>query len=115
MYSPAGVQAGPYAYVDDYPAPADFLKLQLACGSPGNASHFCDPKLDQQMTRAGQLQSTDPAQAALLWERIDREMTDNAPWVPVLNDRRIDFLSRHVGNYQHHPQWGMLVDQLWLR
>jgi ABC-type transport system substrate-binding protein/class 3 adenylate cyclase len=115
VYSPTGVQAGPYAYVDDYPAPADFLKLQLACGSPANVSHFCDPKLDQQMTRAGELQSTDPAQAALLWEQIDREMTDQAPWVPLLNDRRTDFLARHVGNYQHHPQWGMLVDQLWLR
>jgi hypothetical protein len=32
----------------------------------------------------------------------------------MLNDRRTDFLSRNVGNYQHHPQWGMLVDQLWL-
>jgi len=68
-----------------------------------------------QPTRAGELQSTDPAQAALLWERIDRQMTDQAPWVPLLNDRRTDFLARRVGNYQHHPQWGMLVDQLWLR
>ena len=42
-------------------------------------------------------------------------MTDDAPWVPLLNDRRIDLLARGVGNYQHHPQWGMLVDQLWLR
>lgn len=115
LYSPAGVQAGTFAYVDDYPAPSDFLKLQLACGSPINVSHFCDPKIDAEMTHAGELQSTDPARAALLWERIDREMTDNAPWVPVLNDRRIDLLARGVGDYQHHPQWGMLVDQLWLR
>ena len=51
LYSPAGVQAGTFAYVDDYPAPSDFLKLQLACGSPINVSHFCDPKIDAEMTR----------------------------------------------------------------
>ena len=109
------MQAGPYGYVDDYPAPSDFLQLQFACGSQANVTHFCNPKLDQEMTRAGELQSSDPAQAALLWERIDRQITNQVPWVPILNDGRIDFLSGHVGNYQHHPQWGMLVDQLWLR
>ena len=115
LYGPAGVQAGPYAYLDDYPAPSDFLELQLACGSSANVTHFCDPKLDREMTRAGELQSANPAQAALLWQRIDREMTDQAPWVPLINDRRINFLARRVGNYQLHPQWGMLVDQLWVR
>ena len=34
LYSPSGVQAGPFPYLDDYPAPSDFLELQLACGSP---------------------------------------------------------------------------------
>ena len=115
LYSRAGVPAGPFGYLDDYPAPADFLELQLACGSPGNVSHFCSPRIDREMTRAGALQATDPAQAALLWQRIDQQMTDQAPWVPLLNDRRIDFLANRVGNYQHHPQWGMLVDQLWVR
>lgn len=115
LYSPSGVQAGPFGWIDDYPAPSDFLELQLACGSSANVSHFCDPKIDRTMTRADELQSTDPAQAALLWERIDREMTDQAPWVPVLNDRRTDLLARGVANYQHQPQWGLLVDQLWVR
>ena len=67
------------------------------------------------MTRAGALQATGPGQAALLWQHIDQQMTDQAPWVPLLNDRRIDFLATRVENYQHHPQWGMLVDQLWVR
>jgi ABC-type transport system substrate-binding protein/class 3 adenylate cyclase len=115
LYGPAGVQAGPYPYVDDYPAPSDFLELQLGCGSSANVSHFCDAKLDREMTQAGELQATNPAQAALLWQRIDREMTDQAPWVPLFNDRRIDLLARGVGNFQLHPQWGMLVDQLWVR
>jgi len=26
-----------------------------------------------------------------------------------------DLISRRVGNYQFHPLWGLLVDQLWVR
>jgi hypothetical protein len=25
------------------------------------------------------------------------------------------FLARRVGDYQYNPQWGVLVDQLWVR
>jgi peptide/nickel transport system substrate-binding protein len=115
LYGHSGVSAGAFGYVDDFPAPSDFLDLQLGCRSPANVSHFCAPGIDREMTRAGALQATDPAEAALLWQHIDQQMTDQAPWVPLLNDRRIDFLATRVGNYQHHPQWGMLVDQLWVR
>jgi peptide/nickel transport system substrate-binding protein len=31
------------------------------------------------------------------------------------NGRQIDFVSRRVGNYQYNPQWGALLDQLWVR
>ncbi len=113
--SAQGVQAGPYPYVDDYPAPSDFLTLQFACDSAVNVSHYCNPALDREMERAGRLESSAPSQAALLWQHIDQQVTDQAPWIPLVNDRRIDYLSAHVSNYQHHPQWGMLTDQLWLR
>jgi len=35
--------------------------------------------------------------------------------VPLLNRKQVDFVSRRVGNYQYSPQWGMLLDQLWVR
>ena len=28
--------------------------------------------------------------------------------------RRADFVSRRVGNYQYNPQWGALLDQMWV-
>ena len=34
---------------------------------------------------------------------------------PVFNPGGIDLVSRRVKNYQHSPQWGLLVDQLWVR
>jgi hypothetical protein len=27
----------------------------------------------------------------------------------------VNFLSKRVGNYQHSPHMGMLIDQLWVR
>jgi hypothetical protein len=26
-----------------------------------------------------------------------------------------DFLSKRAGDYQFHPLWGILIDQLWVR
>ena len=109
------VQAGPFGWVGDYPAPSDFLQLLFSCNADFNVAHFCDPAIDREMQRAGQLQATDLPRANELWERIDRQVTDAAPWVPVLNVSRSDFLSKRTGNYQPNPDWGMLVDQLWVR
>jgi hypothetical protein len=35
--------------------------------------------------------------------------------VPYLNLKANDFVSKRVGNYQHHPTFGRLIDQLWVR
>ena len=51
--------------------------------------------------------------AAALWARIDRQATgDKAAWVPLVNPRLIDFVSARVRNYQFHPYWGILANQL---
>jgi hypothetical protein len=31
-----------------------------------------------------------------------------------MNPRRTEFVSTRVGNYQYNPQWGGLLDQLWV-
>jgi len=50
----------------------------------------------------------------LLWANIDREITAQAPWVPLYNPRALVVLSARVGNYQFHPLFGLLIDQLWV-
>jgi hypothetical protein len=32
-----------------------------------------------------------------------------------VNLNTVDFISARVGNYQFHPQWGLLLDQLWVK
>jgi hypothetical protein len=67
------------------------------------------------MRRALDLQASDPDAAASLWARIDHDLTDHAPWLCMVNPRVLDIVSERVGGYQYNPQWGVLIDQLWVR
>ena len=80
-----------------------------------NASHFCSRKLDGDIQRALALQTRDPAAATRLWTTIDRNATNAAAIVPMYTPRSVDLVSKRVGDYQHHPLWGVLLDQLWVR
>ena len=106
----------------DYPTDAGFLVAPLSCSgySPDGAkntnfSEFCDPAIDAEMRRAEQLQSTDPAAAARLWAKVDRDLTDAAPWVSFASGQDLELLSGRVGNFQYNPALGALLGQLWVK
>ena len=79
--------------------------------SPSSATR----SIDAEIARARSLQTSDPQAAAQLWSKVDRDIVDQAPWVVHGNPRATDFVSRRVGNYQYNPQWGALLDQMWVR
>ncbi|MGI9007542.1 MAG: ABC transporter substrate-binding protein [Streptosporangiaceae bacterium] len=116
-------QIGDFSWYQDYPAPPDFVGPLLTCrsfirDSPQgnlNGAEFCDRQIDAQVSRAVTIQSRLPNAGWRLWARIDHELVDQAPWVPLYNPRALVFLSRRVGNYQFHPYWTVLIDQLWVR
>jgi peptide/nickel transport system substrate-binding protein len=64
---------------------------------------FCDPSIDRLIERALSAQSSNPSAARRLWARVDREIVDQAPWVPLFNPQSLDLLSKRVGNYQYSP------------
>ena len=64
---------------------------------------------------ARRVQATDPRGANALWARIDRELTDEAPWLFLYNRKQADFVSSRVGNFQYNLQYGILLDQLWVK
>jgi peptide/nickel transport system substrate-binding protein len=106
----------------DYPDPSDFVTLLLSChafhpylSTSRNNAQFCDPALDRQAVVASRLRGRDPQASDRAWARIDHELTDQAPWLPTVNLNAVDVVSSRVGNYQFHPQWGILLDQLWVR
>jgi YVTN family beta-propeller protein len=114
-------QIGFDGWAHDYAAPAAFLQ-NFSCqaflpGNPNNlnGTEFCDPGIDRLMRRAQAKQLSDPTGARALWQRVDREITDASPWVPLIASQDLNFLSKRVGNYQYSPAMGMLIDQLWVR
>ena len=76
---------------------------------------FCERRLDRRIEHALDVQSRDPAAANELWADLDHEITDKAAWLPLYNVYGADLVSKRVGNYQHNPQWGALLSQMWVR
>ena len=61
------------------------------------------------------LQLTDPLAAHDLWSSAEHQIVDRAPIVPLVNRLYAVFVSERLGNYQFNPQWGPLIDQMWVR
>jgi YVTN family beta-propeller protein len=102
-------------WVASYPSPSSYLPQFFGCDGGTSNGYHCDPRLDREMKEAGQLESSDLASARGRWEYIDRQLTNEAIWVPTINVREVELLSKRVRNYEHHAVWGFLVDQGWLR
>jgi YVTN family beta-propeller protein len=121
-------QAGAAGIGSNFPSPSDALSLNFTCDSyvrdpkaNGNYAEFCNRRIDAEIAHASSLQITDLAASARLWTRIDRELTELAPWVVTRESLAADLVSRRVGNYT--PCWlsfvsgvtAVCLDQLWVR
>jgi len=110
-------QVGFYNWTADYPGASDFLTL-FTCSAAANGndstSQLCNRRLDRAIDRALVGQSLDPPTAASSWASVDKAVTALAPWVPLVNPREVVVVSRRVGNIQFNPEWGTLIDQLWV-
>jgi peptide/nickel transport system substrate-binding protein len=109
----SGPDAGIIGWIGDTLASSNFIQPNFTCGSPLNHSGLCDRRLDAIVERA--YHEPDPARADVLWDRVERRLTTLAPAVPLLHGRRVTILSDRAGNVQHHPLWGPLLDQVWVR
>ena len=104
------------AWIADYPAASTFVIQLHTCGaSLAPASGFCDPRIDAMIDDALAMQVEEPSASGALWAEIDREIVDQAPYLWLVTRIAVEFVSERIGNYQFSPQWGMLLDQLWVR
>jgi peptide/nickel transport system substrate-binding protein len=115
-------QAGFHGWAADYPAASGFFShvftcpaLQPANQNSANPSQTCNRRIDRAVKRALTLQVTAPAASNTAWVAADRLVTNIAPWVPLLNPRRVVVVSRRVHNVQSNPQLGLLIDQIWVK
>jgi peptide/nickel transport system substrate-binding protein len=110
-----------FCYTDwfqDYPAASDFINVLLGCrsihlgsNSSPNMGQFCEKPVEANIQRALTLGIEDQAAANQLWAKIDRQVTDRAPWVSLVNTKQVDFVSKRVKGFIFNPQWYFLLDQ----
>jgi peptide/nickel transport system substrate-binding protein len=106
-------QIGLMGWGADSAAPFSFLSQLVSCSAGEmNFSHLCVPEIDAEMERAADARG--PA-ATELWGRVEAALAEQAPTVPLVNENFVSLTDKGVGNYQHHPVWGPLLDQLWVR
>jgi peptide/nickel transport system substrate-binding protein len=112
------VQIGWSDWFADYPAPSDFLQILLSCdsfhpnsNSSPNIAQFCEKGIEAKMAEAGNTALEDPSASNQMWTGVDRDVTDEAPWVALVNTRMLDFTSARVKGFQFSPQWYFLLAQ----
>jgi peptide/nickel transport system substrate-binding protein len=115
-------QFGLSQWYQDYPAASDFLNILLGCpsfhpnsNSSPNIAEFCQQSIQAQMNKALALGVTNPEAANTLWQTVDRQVTDQAPWVAMFNPKLIDFVSSRITNHVFSPQWYFLLDEAKLK
>jgi peptide/nickel transport system substrate-binding protein len=110
----AAWQVAANTWLADFPAASNFIGL-LSCRHQFNLGHFCNRRIDREISRALRIQERDPVSASRSWAALDRELTDLAPWAVLYTPYIQNFVSKRVGNFQNHPIWGTLFGQLWVR
>lgn len=116
-------QIGWTGWIKDYISPEDFIVPLFSCSgivpaSPPdttNLSRFCDPRLERTIATAERTQQVDTIAGQEAWTSADRMIVDRAAAVPYANDLMDTLLSARARNYQFNPEWGVLLDQLWVR
>ena len=114
LYEAPNVQAGFGGWFGGQLA-VDWLGL-LECSDAqhSDSAHFCNPRIDAQIARLAKEEPVDPAGTTALAATIDRELTDQAPWVSLFTPSLADVTSARVGNYEDN-NGTVLMDQLWVR
>jgi peptide/nickel transport system substrate-binding protein len=103
------------AWIPAYPDPSSYVPSFFSCGGANSNDYYCNPAIDDEMRHAELLEPTDPPAASALWERVDRQLTNNAEWVTTVDTREVELTSSHLQNYEYNPVWGFLADQAWVR
>jgi peptide/nickel transport system substrate-binding protein len=110
-------QIGVDGWAADFPGPLDFTtpfrcdSYRPASAASINLAEFCGSGLERRIEAA--LSAGGPG-ADARWHAVYDALARAAPAVPLVNRRSAVLVSRRVGNFQHHPLFGVLLDQLWV-
>jgi hypothetical protein len=94
-------------WVAPYPDASSYIPQYFSCGGGNGNGFYCSPRLDREMQQATQLEFMNPARSRALWESVDRQLTDDAVWVPTVTPRQVDLTSNRLHNYEYNPRLGL--------
>jgi peptide/nickel transport system substrate-binding protein len=103
-------QIGLNGWIADSPDSATFLRALIGCEEEFNLSSFCDPKIDTAIAQA----EAAGAEGSSAWQRIERQVAQRAPVVPLTTRRYVVVTSSRAGDVQFNPINGVLFDQIWV-
>jgi peptide/nickel transport system substrate-binding protein/oligopeptide transport system substrate-binding protein len=96
------IWSGGMAWIADFPDPSNFYGPILGCSGAvaggWNWSWYCNKDLDARAVAADSM--SDPAKGAertAAWGKIFTDIMADAPWVPVINERRVVAKSLRMG------------------
>ncbi|WP_337269528.1 ABC transporter substrate-binding protein [Oryzifoliimicrobium ureilyticus] len=96
------IWSGGMAWIADFPDPSNFYGPILGCAGAvqggWNWSWYCNPALDKRAVEADSM--SDPSKVEerqATWEKIFTDIMADAPWVPVINERRVVAKSVRMG------------------
>ena len=78
------------AWGADYPDPQNFLDILFNSDSEGNNTSYSNPQVDAQLEQAAV--ERDPATRLQMYQDIERQILEDAPWVLLWNDEDWYFL-----------------------
>ncbi len=106
----------------DYPAPSNFLDDLFGCENfhPGsdssiNMSGLCDRAIQDNIERAAQVSATDTAAGTALWSRVSSQVMRTAAAAPLIQMKKVDFVSKRLGHYTYTNLYHMLFSQVWVQ
>ena len=81
-------------------------------GSPINISHFDNPQVNALLTQAQS--ETDPVARAKLYTQAGNIITQNAPWLFVVNDKNPRALASKVHGFTEPKSWFVNLTTVWV-
>ena len=101
------------AWGADYPDPENFLDNLFHSESDGNRSNYSNPTVDAQLEQARV--ERDPAARLQMYQDIERQILDDAPWVLLWNDEDWYFLVKpHIHDYLLLPMTLPKFRYIWM-
>jgi ABC-type transport system substrate-binding protein len=96
------IWSGGMAWIADFPDPANFYYGILGCASAvdggWNWARYCNKDLDDRATKAdAMVTDAQKAERIAVWKGIFDDVTKDAPWAPIFNEKRFTFHSARLG------------------